>query len=79
MAPSVKVNGLVIRRLREQRGIERRELAQSVGVGSHRIYEIEVKDQRTTPTTLRRIAAALSVLPDQLVDESALVEMHYQS
>lgn len=74
MAPSVRVNGQVIRRLREQRGIERRELALSVGVTPHRVYEIEVRDQRTTPTTLRRIAAALSVPPDRLVHVDALAD-----
>lgn len=75
MASSVKVNGTLIRRLREQRGIERPELAQSVGITPHHMYVIEVRDQRTTPKTLRRIAAALSVLPERLVDEESVVRI----
>ena len=73
MPSSVKVDGALIRTLRERRGIERSELAQSVGVTYHHMYVIEVRGQRTKPTTLRRIAAALSVLPERLVDEKEVV------
>lgn len=76
MAASVKVNGSLIRSLREQRGIERSELASDVGVTPHRLYVIEVKEQRTRPSTLRKIAEVLGISPEHLVDEEALITIH---
>lgn len=66
MPSSVRVNGALIRELRERRGIERWELARLVGVGKEQVYIIEVRNQRTSPTTLRRIAAALGAQPEEL-------------
>jgi transcriptional regulator with XRE-family HTH domain len=65
----VKVRGSEIRRIREGiRAIERKELAQAVGVHYHTLYRIEQHDKPTTPNTLFRIAHALKVGPGCLVD-----------
>lgn len=66
MAPSVMVDGALIERLRKERGIEREELAELAGVTPHRMYVIEKREFRTRPTTLRRIALALAVRPQDL-------------
>ena len=67
MAPTVRVNGSHIRKLREEQGLERGELAERVGISSHRLYVVEVYKQTTRPSTLRRIAEALDVSPKELI------------
>lgn len=67
MTPSVKVNGPLIREMREQRGWERPEFAALIGRSADRIYKIEKLKQTTRPLTLRRIAAVLGVPPEDLV------------
>ena len=66
MAPSVRVNGDLIRQMREKRGWERREFASLVGISADRVYKIEKLKQTTRPLTLRRIAAVLGVPPQDL-------------
>lgn len=66
MASSVKVNGALIRQLRESQGMERKEFAELVGLSYQRMYEIEGYKQSTRPGTLRRIALALRVPPEHL-------------
>lgn len=66
MAPSVRVDGALIERLRKERGIEREELAELAGVTAHRMYVIEKRENQTRPKTLRRIALALGVPPQSL-------------
>ncbi|QIN79640.1 helix-turn-helix domain-containing protein [Rubrobacter marinus] len=63
---SVKVNGGLIKKMREERGWERKEFAALVGVSADRIYKIEKLKQTTRPLTLRRIAAVLGVPPQDL-------------
>ncbi len=66
MAPSVRVDGAKIRRLREERGYERKEFALLVGISANRVYKIEKASNQTRPLTLRRIAAVLGVPPQEL-------------
>ena len=74
MAPSVKIDGSLIERLRKERGIEREELAELAGITPHRLYVIEKRENRTRPKTLRRIALALGVPPQELAGpKNALV------
>jgi transcriptional regulator with XRE-family HTH domain len=67
VAPSVKVNGAKIRKLREERGYERKEFALLIGISANRVYKIEKASNQTRPLTLRRIAAVLGVSPQELV------------
>lgn len=67
MAPSVRVDGAKIRRLREERGYERKEFALLVGISANRIYKIEKASHRTRPLTMRRIAAVLGVPTQELL------------
>lgn len=67
MAPTVKVDGAKIKKLREERMIERPEMGALVGVTGNRIYKIEKLTQSTRPLTLRRIAAVLGVSPKDLI------------
>lgn len=70
MSPSSKkVNGPLIRELRENRGWERSEFATLIGVSSNRVYKIEKLEQVTRLITLKRIAAILGVQPSELVRE----------
>lgn len=73
MAPSVKVNGALIRKMREERGWEREEFGSLIGVSANRVYKIEKLTQSTRPLTLRRIAAVLGVPPQDLVREEVRV------
>lgn len=66
MASSVKVNGPLMRELREKRGYDRPEFAPLVGLSANRIYKIEQVTHSTRPLTLRRIAAVLGVPPEDL-------------
>lgn len=70
MSPSSKkVNGPLIRELREKRGWERSEFAALIGVSKNRVYKIEKLEQVTRLITLRRIAAILGVQPEELLRE----------
>lgn len=62
----VEVDGGKIREIRERMSYERRELAELVGVDKHSIYRIEAGMMNTSRPTLRRIALALGVKPDEL-------------
>lgn len=63
---SVRVKGSEIRQLRESGSYERSELARVVGIDPHSLYRIEAGIMNTSRPTLRRIALALGVPPDQL-------------
>jgi transcriptional regulator with XRE-family HTH domain len=67
VAPSVRVDGAKIRRLREERGYERKEFALLVGISANRVYKIEKASNQTRPLTLRRIAAVLGVPTQELL------------
>lgn len=70
---SIAVDGSKIRALREQAALERKELAQLVGVTPTSMYRIEVWSQHTSPTNLRKIALALRVPPAELLAKEQAV------
>lgn len=66
VSKTVQVDGEKIRRLRELRSYERKELAELVGLTATSLYRIETGRQQTTRPTLRRLALALGSRPDDL-------------
>jgi transcriptional regulator with XRE-family HTH domain len=66
----VKINGLKLKRLRERRFLRREELAEKVGSHRDHIGRLE-RDEVENPhmTTIRKLAAALDVDPQELVDD----------
>ncbi len=68
MAKSLTANGPVLRKLREDAWLDRKELAKMAGVAEHTIMRIELGDTlHPFRTTLRKIAKALDVHPDELI------------
>ncbi len=69
----VRVDGRKLRILRERRVLTLRELAAASGIGFDTISRIENGHQDPRPGTLRALAAALRVDPEELVlwDEGA--------
>ena len=63
---SIRVNGQLIREMREKKGWERKEFAALIGITPNRVYKIERLEQVTRLITLRRIAAVLAVKPEEL-------------
>lgn len=76
---SKKVNGPLIRELREKRGWERSEFAALIGVSKNRVYKIEKLEQATRLITLRRIAAILGVEPGELLRAEAPADVSEQA
>ncbi len=52
---------------RERRFMTQEDLAQASGVGAATIARVETGQQRPTPKTIKRLAAALKIEPEQLV------------
>jgi transcriptional regulator with XRE-family HTH domain len=74
MAKRLTADGTALRRIREDAWLDRKELAEITGLSEHTIMRIELG---TTPhpfrSTVRSLAKALGVHPDELVvkeDES---------
>ncbi len=59
---------LRLREVRERRFLTQQELADLAGTTKANISRIETGLQRPRPSTLKRLAAALGVEPDALVD-----------
>lgn len=61
--------GATLRRLREQRGLSRQQLADATGLGTSTLYQLE--DERKSPTlvTIRKLAKKLGVQITELVGE----------
>lgn len=74
MPSSVSINGRLVKELREKKGLERRELAELVGITPHRIYLIESGRVNTTHRTRRKIALVFGKVPDDLAN-AKLVEI----
>lgn len=67
MPRGVRVNGEKIREIRETRAtLDRKELAERIGLSYGGVYEIEVHRQTTQLVTLRKIAKVLRVKPEDL-------------
>lgn len=62
-----EVDGLRLRRLREERAYSIRELASLSGVSADAINKLELGRRGAQPRTLRRLAEALEVEPVELM------------
>jgi transcriptional regulator with XRE-family HTH domain len=60
-----------LRRLREQRVLSQQDLSARSGVAITTISELEGRKRRAYPTTIRKLAEALGVRPERLVDPPA--------
>jgi transcriptional regulator with XRE-family HTH domain len=67
--PSMEVDGMKLRELRERRALSLRELSELSGVNYNAIWRIEVGRTGAQPRTVRRLAAALNVEPHELLKE----------
>ena len=61
-----------VRRLRHERFLSQRELAEKAGVTRITIARIEAGDYIPYPRTIRQLAAALGVLPAELIPPAEL-------
>ncbi len=62
-----------LRRLRETRALSRKDLAGKSGVDESTIYRAERGQTSLRPSTIRKLAQALGVEPDELMsDQGAL-------
>ena len=55
-----------LRAWRERKALSQRDLAQLAGVSQFSISKIETGNQKPRPSTLRKLAAALGLTPEQL-------------
>ena len=58
-----------LKRIREARVFSRRELAEQSGVDESTIYRAERGQTKLRPSTVRKLAQALGVPPDELLGE----------
>jgi len=58
-----------LKRIRETRVLSRKELAEQSDVDESTIYRAERGQTRLRPSTVRKLAQALGVPPDELVNE----------
>ncbi len=64
---SVELDGRRVQALREMRVIERRELAQMCGISYSTLSQIETDQRKARAKTVKRLAEALGVPPEELV------------
>ena len=57
-----------IRELRQRKLLSQRELAERAGVSETTIVKLELGATRPHPGTLRKIAAALEISPEEMAD-----------
>ena len=65
---SLKMNGN-LQQIRKTRVLSRKELARRSDVDESTIYRAEHGQTRLRPSTVRKLAQALNVPPDQLISE----------
>jgi len=58
-----------LKRIRETRVLSRKELAVQSDVAESTIYRAERRQTKLRPSTVRKLAQALGVPPDELVNE----------
>ncbi len=64
-----------VRRLRELRALSQRELAARAGLSVTTVNRIEVSQRKPIPRTVRKLAGALGVSPEELLaQQSRLIE-----
>ncbi len=64
-----EVDGVRLRRLRQEGALTMRELSERSGVSLDTILKLEHGDREARPGTLRKLAAALGVEPKELMKE----------
>ncbi len=69
MTGTIKVDTERLRRLRRERAISQRALAQASGVGLDTVNKVETGVRDALPTTLQKLAGALGVEPSELMKE----------
>jgi transcriptional regulator with XRE-family HTH domain len=69
-----QVIGLAVRRVRERRGVSRKEVWQKGDIGSTTLARIEQGKQEATWATLRRIARGIGVPQADIQAEAAKIE-----
>jgi transcriptional regulator with XRE-family HTH domain len=67
--PAVEVMNSNIRRLRELRALSQRELAARARLSVTTVNRIETMQRRPMPKTVRKLAGALGVTPEELLTE----------
>jgi transcriptional regulator with XRE-family HTH domain len=60
-----------IRELRLQRGLSQSDLARAAGIAAHTVLNYEHGRHEAMPETLDRLAVALGVKPEELVEPPA--------
>jgi transcriptional regulator with XRE-family HTH domain len=65
--PSMEVDGMKLRELRERQALSLRELSALSGVNYNSIWRIEAGRTGAKPRTVRRLATALGVEPHELL------------
>jgi transcriptional regulator with XRE-family HTH domain len=68
---SMEVDAVKLRELRERQALSLRELSALSGVNYNSIWRIEAGRTGAKPRTVRRLAAALGVKPDELLKRVA--------
>jgi len=63
---------LRLRQIRQRKALSQQDLAQRAGVGEATISRIEQGRVRPRPSTLRKLAAALGVAPEELTEDNKL-------
>jgi transcriptional regulator with XRE-family HTH domain len=64
-----------VRRLRELRALSQRELAARAGLSVTTVNRIEIGQRKPIPRTVRKLAGALGVSPEELLaQQSRLIE-----
>ena len=61
-----------LRYLREVKALSRKDLAELATVNQSTIYRAEHGDTRLRPSTIRKLAQALGVSPDQLTSKQGI-------
>ncbi len=62
-----EVDGMRLRKLRKERALSQQELERTSGVTQHTISDLESGKRGARPSTLRKLADALSVEPRELI------------
>ena len=63
-----------LKRLRSERYLSQRELAKEAGLSPATIFKLENDLAQPHPSTIRKLAGALSVAPSEIADPSELVD-----
>ena len=66
----MEVDAVKLRKLRRRRVLTLEELAEKAGVGRNTIWRLEHSVMGAQPRTIRKLAKALGVEPEDLVAES---------